>query len=192
MARERQDATALEKIEKLHKERYYIASSFCRGMHVLDAACGVGYGSTILAETARSVVGIDNSKEAISHAIKHFNHSKAIAYDVVDLNKVKGRIGNGGFDAVVSLETIEHLDRSLESTLFLFKNSVKPGGLVIFSHPDNETKMRNHYHKHFNITVDSMLELVNRIGLIKRYEINQRHPNPRHYSYRLYVCQVAE
>jgi tRNA/tmRNA/rRNA uracil-C5-methylase (TrmA/RlmC/RlmD family) len=38
----------------------------------LDAACGEGYGSFLLAGEARSVVGIDVSNEAVAHARKRY------------------------------------------------------------------------------------------------------------------------
>src|SRR3954463_13309987 len=51
-----------------HWHRYCIVQEVARGRSVLDAACGEGYGSFLLAQTAREVVGIDISAEAIEHA----------------------------------------------------------------------------------------------------------------------------
>ena len=38
------------------------------GMKVIDMACGEGYGSAVLARTAREVVGVDANPEAHEHA----------------------------------------------------------------------------------------------------------------------------
>src|SRR3712207_2591311 len=38
------------------------------GRRVVDLACGEGYGSAVLARTARSVVGVDANPEAFEHA----------------------------------------------------------------------------------------------------------------------------
>jgi protein-L-isoaspartate O-methyltransferase len=54
--------------EAEHFHRYYVARQMARGVDVLDIACGEGYGSALLAQVARSVVGIDLDEEAIAHA----------------------------------------------------------------------------------------------------------------------------
>ena len=51
-----------------HWHRYVFARAFVRGKRVLDAACGEGYGSALLADEAASVVGIDVDAAAIQHA----------------------------------------------------------------------------------------------------------------------------
>ena len=43
----------------LHLKRYDFARAYCDGADVLDAGCGVGYGTAYLAEVAASVVGVD-------------------------------------------------------------------------------------------------------------------------------------
>ena len=51
-----------------HWHRYLIASRFVAGKRVLDIACGEGYGSALLSQTAASVVGVDISADAVQHA----------------------------------------------------------------------------------------------------------------------------
>jgi methylase of polypeptide subunit release factors len=54
-----------------HIARYVLAASLVRyGDVVLDAACGLGYGSAILASAAPSVrvIGVDNSEYAVNYA----------------------------------------------------------------------------------------------------------------------------
>src|SRR5205809_4791883 len=51
-------------IEHLH--RYAFALQLCKGKDVLDIASGEGYGSNLIAGVARSVLGVDISKEAVS------------------------------------------------------------------------------------------------------------------------------
>src|SRR5213082_3394273 len=46
----------------LHFKRYEFALPYSAGRDVLDAGCGVGYGSALLAERARNVVGVDRSE----------------------------------------------------------------------------------------------------------------------------------
>ena len=46
-------------IVALHLKRYQFARKYIIGKHVLDVACGVGYGSLHLADVCRQVVGAD-------------------------------------------------------------------------------------------------------------------------------------
>ena len=66
---ERQVATALEDIRKDHRERYaWAIARMGSPKLVLDAGCGVGYGSNMLSEQAENVIGIDISPESIEYA----------------------------------------------------------------------------------------------------------------------------
>ena len=55
-----------------HMQRYKSIISIIKDKKVLDAACGEGYGSNILAQYATSVVGIDVSNEAVQYAQEHY------------------------------------------------------------------------------------------------------------------------
>ena len=59
-------------LETEHMNRYIFAKSLVNDKNVLDAACGTGYGSAILAERAQKVFGIDISKEAILYAKSNY------------------------------------------------------------------------------------------------------------------------
>ena len=52
-----------------HWHRYCVALSAVAGKRVLDAACGEGYGSWLLAGAAAEVVGVDIDHSAIAHAV---------------------------------------------------------------------------------------------------------------------------
>lgn len=49
-------------------KRYIFASEIVRGLRVLDLGCGTGYGSKILARTAREVVRADPDSAALKYA----------------------------------------------------------------------------------------------------------------------------
>lgn len=65
-----------------HYLRYALAASIAGGRDVLDIACGEGYGSFLLAGRARSVVGVDVSREAVDHA--------AASYAAENLRYIEG------------------------------------------------------------------------------------------------------
>jgi len=73
------------------------------GLRVLDMACGEGYGSSVLARTAASVVGVDANPQAHEHArLRYVTPNLRFARALVE------RFGEPA-DAVVFLQTIEHL-----------------------------------------------------------------------------------
>jgi SAM-dependent methyltransferase len=101
------------------------------GLRVLDMACGEGYGSEVLSRTAGSVVGVDANPEAHQHA--------ALRYRRQNLRFERGMVENhgepGSFDAVVFLQTIEHV-QDPEAVLGHFRTLLAPGGVVYVSTPN--------------------------------------------------------
>ena len=55
-----------------HWHRYHFAARLVAGKRVLDVACGEGYGTALLAESAAEVTGVDLSEAAIAHAKKAY------------------------------------------------------------------------------------------------------------------------
>ncbi len=93
-------------IVALHLKRYEFARSRCEDKEVLDAGCGVGYGTNLLAGVARRVVGVDLSEEAIEYARSHYRHENA-DFEVMDLAALD--LPDGSFDVVCAFEAIEHV-----------------------------------------------------------------------------------
>ncbi|UFN50704.1 methyltransferase domain-containing protein [Roseomonas sp. OT10] len=119
-------------IEHLH--RYFFARSLCRGLDVLDVASGEGYGAAMLAQVARSVVGVELAEDAVAHA--------RAAYPGPNLRYLAGDarslpLRDASVDAVVSFETIEHF---YEHDAFLaeIRRVLRPGGLLVISSPERD------------------------------------------------------
>lgn len=112
-AGERQVAPDLTKIRRDHVARYEWARDEIRKVRpyasVIDVACGVGYGSHILAESGCHVTAIDIDADAIEYAKKHWSH-KNITYLVADASTLTQL---GRYDVAVCFETIEHLKQPL-------------------------------------------------------------------------------
>lgn len=96
-------------ILELHLARYRFAADRVDSGQVLDIACGTGYGTRLLADVAGQAIGADNSIVAIRHAKRTYGSStcRFSRADILQLG-----FADGVFDAVVSLETVEHLDDS--------------------------------------------------------------------------------
>jgi predicted RNA methylase len=93
---------SLEQIRRDHVKRYLFAADRLRGKRVLDLACGCGYGSWILHGAGNEVTGADIEAEAIAYAKKNY---QGPTYLCQAAEETKGE-----YDALVTFETLEHLD----------------------------------------------------------------------------------
>jgi 2-polyprenyl-3-methyl-5-hydroxy-6-metoxy-1,4-benzoquinol methylase len=107
-ATERLYKSDLGDVRQDHLARYLWAAERLgdRG-HIIDAACGCGYGSSILADRGCDVTAIDASDVALAYGRKHWDRpsitwSRMNLLDAPVLPQA---------DAVVSFETVEHLKR---------------------------------------------------------------------------------
>lgn len=122
-----------------HRQRYQFACEFMKpfqNLNILDAACGVGYGTFDLAAqvAASKVIGIDRSDEALSIANKIFSGDK-IRFLKDNCHTLAAASEFGPFDMVVSFETLEHLPEP-EQFLKSCHCNLKPGGMLIISTPN--------------------------------------------------------
>ena len=105
-----------------HWHRYAWASRLVTGMQVLDAACGEGYGTRLLARTAGSVVGVDIDPGAIEHARRRYA-GPATRFECADCTRLP--LDDDSVDAVVSFETLEHLEAQ-DRLLAEFRRVLRP------------------------------------------------------------------
>jgi 2-polyprenyl-3-methyl-5-hydroxy-6-metoxy-1,4-benzoquinol methylase len=131
----------------LHLERYHYAGRHLLPGRVADIACGVGYGSYLLAtEYAQGVSGImavDIDTASIDYARRHYAHPLIdfIVSDASDFNGVQP------LHNIVSLETIEHIPQPGQFIRHMSKQLV-PGGRFIVSVPVTPSMDANPYHLH--------------------------------------------
>jgi SAM-dependent methyltransferase len=112
-----------------HEAVYEWVADRCKGLDVVDMACGEGYGTDILARRAKSVTGVDANPEAFAHArAKYGRPGVSFARDLVDSYAQE-------CDAVVFLQTIEHVEDD-EGVLRHFKAMLRPGGTAYVSTPN--------------------------------------------------------
>lgn len=145
-----------------HLERYKFSLGFCKDKVVLDAACGTGYGSNILAKSAKSVLGIDISKNTITENIKNFSDAKNLKFEVMDVSKIS--IPDNSIDVIVSFETIEHLkEDKINSMLNEFHRVLKKEGMLIVSTPDVRNYSLNYFiHSNgYHLTEFNFMEFKN-------------------------------
>lgn len=137
---ERQISPHLKNIRKDHINRYMFAVETLLNEdvdNVLDLACGIGYGSKLVASnTGAKVMSVDIDEGAIDYAKQYYSHPN-VTYLLEDAKQLD--VTPGSLDAVVSFETIEHVDFD-RALLTLFHRSLRPGGILIASTP-NENSM---------------------------------------------------
>jgi SAM-dependent methyltransferase len=131
-----------------HWHRYAFARSLVRGKRVLDAACGEGYGSNLLADSAAEVIGVDISEQAIAHARTRYASRGNLSFAVGDAAALDFPAQR--FDIVVSFETLEHLAAQQELVAG-FARVLADDGVLLISSPDKQTYsdvagFRNEFH----------------------------------------------
>lgn len=157
---ERQEGLKLSDIRADHAARYRYASKIASG-HVLDAACGTGYGSYIMAieKPDLSITAIDNDDESLKTARKIWKHEN-IVYKKLDL---ENKFLNSGFDWLVCFETIEHIKNP---ELFL-KKAAQTCSNIICSVPNENVWPYNpekHIYHHRHYTKTQFIELIENCG----------------------------
>jgi SAM-dependent methyltransferase len=132
-------------LEAEHLARYSWAAALVKGKRVLDAGCGTGYGSELLARGgAAEVLGIDVDEAVVEAAQQAASDGASFA--AADLRELPS--GLGDFDAVVCFEVLEHLDEP-ETALDALAAVLRPEGLLVVSSPNRDVyPPGNPYHKH--------------------------------------------
>lgn len=121
-----------------HIARYTLAVPFVRpGDTVLDVACGLGYGSAILAQSsqARRVIGVDSSAYAVEYAVA--NYAAVMPACEFHLGDAAGltMLANASVDLIVCMETLEHVPAP-EQFLAELNRVLRPAGRLIVSVPN--------------------------------------------------------
>ncbi|KXK08873.1 MAG: putative S-adenosylmethionine-dependent methyltransferase [Microgenomates bacterium OLB22] len=115
-----------------YAQRYQFAQQYVKDKRVLDIACGEGYGTSIIAPLAHSVVGVDTDIEAITFARERYGsvdeRARFVHADALDyLHDLKNT-----FDVILSFETIEHV-ADPHRFLALLHKTLKVGGTLLLS-----------------------------------------------------------
>lgn len=139
--------------ERSHLFRYHFAKGFVDPTDiVIDAGCGVGYGTELISRCAKKVIGIERDEEAIRHAMSR--HKKDNNYFIcTNLDQMESfPIA----DVVIAIEIIEHL-RYPKSFIGKIQQSTKRK--IIFSVPVIPTMKDDPTHLH-DFTEQQIYDMV--------------------------------
>jgi SAM-dependent methyltransferase len=138
------------------------------GLHVVDMACGEGYGVDVLARRAREVTGVDANPEAHAHALlKYTRPGVRFVRELIESHWEP-------CDAVVFLQTIEHV-REPEAVLRRFREMagtiyVSTPNLLTLAPPgaeksDNPWHLREYRAEEFRALCEQVSDRVELHGL---------------------------
>jgi SAM-dependent methyltransferase len=134
---ERYTPECAREIASEHWHRYAFARPLARGRRVLDAACGEGYGSALLAAAGAQVLGLDIGADVVAHARARYADVAGLRFDCADATRLEA-LPDRAFDLILSFETLEHV-QDQERLLDGFARLLAPGGLLLVSTPDKRT-----------------------------------------------------
>ena len=165
----RDDATGRQTLE-LHLERYRFAARHARPGRLLDLACGVGYGTRLVADAGAGVeraLGVDVAEDAVAYARAHYAR-EGVEFVVSD---GLAFADPGGFDTIVSLETLEHVPDP-ERLVAHLVGLLRPGGVLVASAPTTPSADVNLHHLH-DFTERSFARLFAPHGLSEQASLRQ-------------------
>jgi SAM-dependent methyltransferase len=135
-----------------HWHRYAFARRFVAGRTVLDAACGEGYGTALLARGAAQVIGLDLDPAAVVHARGAYAGQPRLTFECGSVAAIP--LPDASIDVIVSFETVEHLPAADQPQMIAeFARVLTPGGLLLISSPNrkvysDDTGYSNPFHLH--------------------------------------------
>jgi ubiquinone/menaquinone biosynthesis C-methylase UbiE len=118
-------------LEAEHVVRYQLASQLASGKRVLDAGCGVGWGTAMmLANGASSAAGLDIDADALANARQRTPTATFVQGDLAALPWDAGT-----FDLVVCFEALEHVEPQ-QQVLDELVRVLAPDGILLVSSPN--------------------------------------------------------
>lgn len=149
-----------------HVDRYNFACRYIRpGDIVIDAACGLGYGSYIVHNLTKctKVTGIDGSAYGVNYATSNFGAADKIIFTEGYLPNCLGNIPDDSVDTAISFETLEHVEDPV-ALLNEFHRILTPGGRLIVSVPHDWSDESGFDPNPFHLHVYDRKKLLSELG----------------------------
>ena len=152
----------------MHVERYRLAAEYVREAHVVDCACGTGFGSAALMQAgARSVDGVDLDREALEYARSRHALPGITFFEADALRFVPSLVPS----VWVSVDTMERLPNPVAYVNHVAQLLPK-GGRFIASVPVTVTTDSDQHHLH-DFTRASFRALLRAHGFTEERSLEQ-------------------
>ena len=139
-----------------HYVVYEYALPYVTDKIVLDAGCGEGYGTDLLAQNAKKVIGVDYAKKVIKKAASKYRKPN-LTYKVMDLTNLEYK--DSSFDIICCFQVIEHLKHP-ERFLLAAQKILKPSGILLLSTPNRLTSALDWPYHFREYTTQELTELL--------------------------------
>lgn len=116
-----------------HEVVYRRLADRCADRDVLEAGCGEGYGADLIADVARTVIGLDYDELTVAHVRACYPR-----VEVRQGNLAALPLPNESVDVVVNFQVIEHLWDQPGFIVECFR-VLRPGGQLLISTPNRIT-----------------------------------------------------
>jgi len=121
------------RLHLMHRKSYEDAAKLTTGLSTLDLGCNNGWGTHLLAGTAKEVIGLD-----VSHVADARQRYGSVDFRLYDGHHLP--FSDERFDVVVSLQVIEHIDDP-KKYLAEIARVLIPGGRAIFTTPNATVRL---------------------------------------------------
>jgi ubiquinone/menaquinone biosynthesis C-methylase UbiE len=153
-----------------HLARYAWAAQLVPGRRVLDAGCGLGYGTALLANAgASTVTGVD-----VAAAVVEVARGRVPAgVELVEGDVHELPFPDGSFDAVVCFEVIEHVEDSAR-VIGELARVLAPGGVLLVSSPNRDVYVPGNPHHVHEFTPEelraALQERLAEVRLVRQHQ----------------------
>jgi SAM-dependent methyltransferase len=146
-----------------HEAAYEFALPLVAGSSLLEVGCGEGYGTALLASSARQVVGVDYDAVTVAHASRTYPQAAFVRGNLAALP-----VPSDTVHVVATLQVIEHVWNHPEFVRECFR-VLRPGGSLFVTTPNRltfspglESPVNPFHTKEF--TADELVALLTRCG----------------------------
>jgi ubiquinone/menaquinone biosynthesis C-methylase UbiE len=116
-----------------HEAAYLFVQAHAAGRFVLEVGCGEGYGTALLASSARRVLGVDYDEQTVAHAAATYPQAAFVRANLAALP-----VPSASVDVLTTLQVIEHVWNHPEFVRECLR-ALRPGGLLIVTTPNRLT-----------------------------------------------------
>ncbi len=151
-------------VEAEHLGRYRWIATQAEGKRVLDAGCGTGYGTELLAEAgAKTVTGVDLAEDVLDAVRPRMPDN--VSLEAADLHDLP--FEDDSFDLIVCFEVLEHLERP-EDGIDELTRVLADGGVLAISSPNHSVfPQGNPHHVHEYVPDELRDSLKRRLGNVR-------------------------